>query len=408
MYRPQNLRIPGPTFVPQTVLNATARPMINHRGPEFAALMAGLTRALQDFLNTENDVLLLTASGSGGMEAAVANTLSSGDKVLLFVNGAFGEKFASILKSYGVDARRVDVPWGRAVEPELVRDELAKEKGKDAAKAVLITHNETSTGVLNPLKEIAEVVRESGKLLIVDSISGAGGVELMVDDWGLDVVVSASQKAWGAPPGVAIVTMSENAWKAYAKSNLPKNYFDLQAYKTYLEKGATPATPAVSVFIGLQESLRLMAEEGQAAILKRHRDLAYATRRGLQALNLGLFGDERFASPCVTAFRMPARIDARNLIRILRDDYDTVVGGGQGRLEGQIARVGHMGFVTLQDVVAFFGALEPALKDLNQPVEPGQSISAVLRAYAETAAPSTRPVRGAARRDPADAVAARR
>ena len=407
MYRPQNLRIPGPTFVPQTVLNATARPMINHRGPEFAALMAGLTRALQDYLNTEQDVLLLTASGSGGMEAAIANTLSRGDKVLLFVNGAFGEKFASICKAYGVDARRVDVPWGRAVEPELVRDELAKEKGKEGAKAVLITHNETSTGVLNPLREISEVVRESGKLLIVDSISGAGGVELMVDEWGIDVLITASQKAWGAPPGVAIVTMSDNAWKAYEKSDLPKSYFDLQAYKGALEKGATPATPAVSVFIGLQESLRLMAEEGQAAIIKRHRDIAYATRRGLQALNLGLFGDERYASPCVTAFRMPARIDARNLLRILRDDYDTVAGGGQGRLEGQIARVGHMGFVTLQDIVAFFGALEPALKDLNQPVEPGQSIPAVLRAYAETAAPPTRPARGPARRD-ADAVAARR
>ena len=408
MYRPQNLRIPGPTFVPQTVLNATARPMINHRGPEFAALMAGLTRALQDYLNTESDVLLVTASGSGGMEAAIANTLSSGDRVLLFVNGAFGEKFASICKAYGVDARRVDVPWGRAVEPELVRDELAKEKGKDGAKAVLITHNETSTGVLNPLREISEVVRESGKLLIVDSISGAGGVELMVDEWGIDVLISASQKAWGAPPGVAIVTMSEKAWKAYERSNLPKSYFDLQAHKTALEKGATPATPAVSVFIGLQESLRLMAEEGQTAIIKRHRDLAYATRRGLQALNLGIFGDERYASPCVTAFRMPARIDARNLLRILRDDYDTVVGGGQGRLEGQIARVGHMGFVTLQDIVAFFGALEPALKDLNQPVEPGQSISAVLRAHAETATPPARPVRGAVRRDAADAVAGRR
>ena len=408
MYRPQNLRIPGPTFVPQTVLNATARPMINHRGPEFAALMAGLTRALQDYLNTQNDVLLVTASGSGGMEAAIANTLSSGDKVLLFVNGAFGEKFAAICKAYGVDARRIDVPWGRAVEPDLVRDELAREKAKDGAKAVLITHNETSTGVLNPLKEISEVVRESGRLLIVDSISGAGGVELLVDDWGLDVVVSASQKAWGAPPGVAIVTMSEKAWKAYERSNLPKSYFDLQGYKAALEKGATPATPAVSVFIGLQESLRLMAEEGQAAIIKRHRDLAHATRRGLQALNLAVFGDERYASPCVTAFRMPARVDARNLIRILRDDYDTAVGGGQGRLEGQIARVGHMGFVTLQDIVAFFGALEPALKDLNQPVEPGQSISAVLRAYAETAAPQARPTRGAARREAPDALAARR
>jgi aspartate aminotransferase-like enzyme len=382
--------------------------MINHRGPEFAALMAGLTRALQDFLNTEGDVFLLTASGSAGMEAAVVNTLSSGDRVLLFVNGAFGERFAAICKAYGVEARRVDVPWGRAVEPELVREELAKEKGKDGAKAVLITHNETSTGVLNPLKEIAEVVRESGKLLIVDSVSGAGAVDLLVDEWGVDVLISASQKAWGAPPGVAMVTMSEKAWKAYERSNLPKLYFDLQSYKASLEKGATPATPAVSVFIGLQESLRLMAEEGQGAIIKRHRDLAYATRRGLQALNLGLFADERYASPAVTAFRMPTRVDPRNLIRILRDDYDTVIAGGQGRIEGQIARVGHMGFVTLQDMVTFFGALEQALKDLNQPVEPGQAISAVLRAHAETSAPPARPVRGGARREPADAIAGRR
>ncbi|HLZ48712.1 MAG TPA: hypothetical protein VKR80_08705, partial [Candidatus Limnocylindria bacterium] len=193
---------------------------------------------------------------------------------------------------------------------------------------------------------------------------------------------------------------------AYDRSDLPKVYFDLQAYKAALEKGATPATPAVSVFIGLQESLRLMAEEGQAAIIKRHRDLAYATRRGIQALNLGLFGDERYASPCVTAFRMPTRVDPRNLIRILRDDYDTVIGGGQGRIEGQVARVGHMGFVTLQDIVAFFGALEQALKDLNQPVEPGQAISALLRAHAETTAPPARNGRGA-RREP-DAVAARR
>lgn len=409
MYRPQNLRIPGPTFVPQSVLQASARPMINHRGPEFAALLAALTRALQDVLRTQGDVLLLTASGSGGMEAAVANTLSRGDKVLLFINGAFGERFAAICKTYGVEARRIDVPWGRAVEPDLVRDELAKEKGKDAAKAVLITHNETSTGVLNPLKEISDVVRESGKLLIVDSISGAGAAELAIDDWGIDVLVTASQKAWGAPPGVAIVTMSDKAWKAYDRSDLPKAYFDLQAHKAALEKGATPATPAVSVFIALQESVRLMSEEGIASILKRHRDLSAATRRGLAALNLGIFGDERYASPAVTAFRMPTRVDARNLIRILRDDHDTVIAGGQGRLEGQIARVGHMGFVTIPDILAFFSALEATLKDLNQPVEAGQSITTVLRAYAELTAPPARGAKGSSPRGHTpDAVVGRR
>ena len=409
MYRPQNLRIPGPTFVPQSVLAASARPLINHRGPEFAALLAALTRALQDFLRTEHDVLILTASGSGAMEAAIANTLSSGDKVLAFSGGAFGERFAAIAKAYGVEARRVDVPYGRAIEPDLVRDELAKEKGKDGAKAVLLTHNETSTGVLNPLKEIAEVVRESGKLLIVDSVSGAGAVELMVDEWGVDVLISASQKAWGAPPGVSMITMGPRAWKAYEKSNLPKAYFDLGSYKASLEKAQTPATPAVTVFIALQESLRLMAEEGLEAIIRRHRDLARATRRGLQAVNLQLFADERYASPAVTAFRPPARVDARNLIRILRDEHDTIVAGGQGKMEGQLVRVAHLGFVTLQDIVAFFSALELTLRDLNQPVEPGIAISAALRTYAEsTQQQSSRPAARAASRPAADPVATRR
>lgn len=391
MYRPQNLRIPGPTFVPQSVLAASARPIINHRGPEFASLLAGLTRALQDFLRTQNDVLLLTCSGSGAMEAAVANTLARGDRVLVFSNGAFGERFHSIAKSYGVDARRVDVTWGRAVDPDLVRDEIAKEKGKDGAKAVLVTHNETSTGVLNPLKEIAEVVRDSGKLFLVDSISGAGAVETEVDEWGIDVLVSASQKGWGAPPGVGIVTMGPRAWKAYDRSDLPKAYFDLQAAKASLEKAQTPATPAVTVFIALQESLKLMAEEGVEAICERHRDLAYATRRGVQALGLQTFAEEGHASPTVTSFRSPTRVDARNLIRILRESYDTVIAGGQGRLEGQIGRIGHMGFVTLQDMVSFLSALELTMRDLHQPVEPGQAIAACLKAYDEATQPPPKP-----------------
>lgn len=387
MYRPQNLRIPGPTFVPQSVLAASARPMINHRGPEFASLLASLTRALQDFLGTQGDVLLLTTSGTGGMEAAVANTLSRGDRALIFSNGSFGERFHAIARAYGVDARRVDVPWGRAVEPDLVRDELAREKGKDGPKAVFVTHNETSTGVLNPLKEICDVVREADKLLIVDSVSGAGVVELEVDAWGIDVLVSASQKGWGAPPGVAMVAMSARAWKAYDRSDLPKLYFDLQQAKANLEKAQTPSTPAVTVFIALQEALKLMAEEGIEAICRRHRDLAYATRRGIQALNLQLFADEMHASPTTTSFRSPTRVDSRNLIRILRESYDTVIAGGQGKLEGQIARVGHMGFVTLQDMVAFFSALELTLRDLHQPVEPGQGVAACLRAYDEATQP---------------------
>lgn len=408
MYRPQNLRIPGPTFVPQSVLSASARPMINHRGPEFASLLAGLTRALQDFLRTQGDVLLLTCSGTGGLEAALVNTLSRGDRILVFSNGAFGERFHSVAKAYGIDARRVDVTWGRAVDADLVRDELAKERTKEGAKAVVITHNETSTGVLNPLKEISEVVREAGKLLIVDSVSGAGAAELEIDEWGIDVLVTGSQKAWGAPPGVAIVTMSPRAWKAYDRSDLPKFYLDLQQAKASLEKAMTPSTPAITVFIALQESLKLMAEEGVEAIVRRHRDLAYATRRGVQALGLALFAEDQYASPSVTAFRPPTRVDPKNLIRILRDSYDTVIAGGQGRIEGQVARVGHMGFVTLQDIISFFSALELTLRDLHQPVEPGQAIAACLRAYDEATQPPPRATRPAAGRTAAPTVSARR
>jgi len=287
-----------------------------------------------------------------------------------------------------------------------VRDELAKERAKDGAKAVIVTHNETSTGVLNPIKEIAEIVREAGKLLIVDGVSGAGAAELEIDEWGIDVLVTASQKAWGAPPGVAMVTMSPRAWKAYDRSDLPKFYLDLQQAKASLEKAQTPSTPAVTVFIALQESLKLMAEEGVEAIVRRHRDLAFATRRGLQGVGLQLFADEQYASPSVTSFRPPTRVDPKNLIRILRDSYDTVIAGGQGRIEGQVARVGHMGFVTLQDIVSFFSAVELTLRDLHQPVEPGQAIAACLRAYDEATQPPPRATRPASRS--AATVSARR
>ena len=387
MYRPQNLRLPGPTFVPQPVLQASARPMINHRGPEFAALLAAVTRALQDSLRTHGYVLLLTTSGTGGLEAAIVNTLSAGDKVLSFNNGAFGERWAAMAKAYGCDVRRVDVPLGRAVEPDLVREELRKE-GKDGAKAVLITHNETSVGVLNPLKEIAAIVRESGKLFLVDSVSGAGAVELDVDGWGIDVCVTASQKAWGAPPGLAMVTMSERAWKASERATLPRFYFDLQKAKASLEKGATPWTPAITIVIALQEALRLMSEEGLEAIVARHVDLGRATRRGVQALGLQLFAEEASASPVVTAVRSPARVDSRNLARVLRDEYDCVIAGGPGKLEGQIFRLGHMGFCTIADITAMLGSLELALRRFNIPAEPGTAITAALRAYAAEPIPA--------------------
>ena len=306
-----NLRIPGPTPCPPEVLAAVARPMINHRGRQFAQLIGRATQRLRQFYRTGGDVLILTASGTGGMEAAIVNTLSPGDRVLAVSIGAFGDRFAAIAEAYGAQVVRLSYEWGRAADPDDVRKALGDDPN---IAAVLVTHNETSTGVTNPLAEIAAAAREVGAvreqpLLLVDAISSLGAIPLEMDAWGLDVVVTGSQKGWMVPPGLAFISVSEGAWRAYGSAGMPRFYFDLGRHRDALARGQTPWTPALSILFGLEVALERMAQEELPAIFQRHARIAQMTRDGVKALGLELLADERFASPTVTAVKVPEGVD---------------------------------------------------------------------------------------------------
>ncbi len=358
-----NLRIPGPTPCPPEILSAVAKQMINHRGPEMAALMKRVSDKLQTFLGTRNDILILTASGTGGLEAAVVNTLSPKDRVLGVTIGAFGDRFCTIAETYGADVRRLEFEWGKAASPEKIREALREEKG---VRAVLVTHNETSTGVTNPLGEICEVIKaESDALILVDGISSTGSVALPVDEWGVDVVVSGSQKGWAVPPGLAIIAFGPSAWEASAQSTMPRFYFDLRSHRDAASKGQTPWTPAISILYGLDVSLDRMMSEGPDAIYARHARIAAKTRERIKSLGLQLFADEAFASNTVTAVSVPDGVDGKELTRSLREKYDTVLGGGQKSLAGRIFRLGHLGWVNDGDLDRAITALTKALPELG-------------------------------------------
>ena len=337
--------------------------MINHRGPEMAALMKRVSDKLQKFLGTRNDILLLTASGTGGLEAAVVNTLSPKDRVLGVTIGVFGDRFCTIAETYGADVRRLTFEWGKAASPEKIREALREEKG---IRAVLVTHNETSTGVTNPLGEICEVIRaESDALILVDGISSTGSIALPVDEWGIDVVVSGSQKGWAVPPGLAIIAFGPRAWEASERSTMPRFYFDLRAHRDAALKGQTPWTPAIPILYGLDVSLDRMMSEGPDAIYARHARIAAKTRERVKSLGLELFADEPFASNTVTAVCVPAGVDGKELTRSLREKYDTVVGGGQKSLVGRIFRLGHLGWVNDSDLDRAITAITKVLPELG-------------------------------------------
>lgn len=353
-----NLRIPGPTPCPPQVLAAVAKPMINHRGRHFAELIGRVVERLKRFYRTQGDVLVLTASGTGGLEAAVVNTLSPGDRVLAVVIGAFGERFAAIAQAYGAEVVRLEYEWGRAANPDDVRRVLSRDP---RIKAVLVTHNETSTGVTNPLKALAAVVREHERLLLVDAVSSLGAIPLETDAWGLDVVVTGSQKGWMVPPGLAFVSVSQRAWEAYREAKMPRFYLDLGRHKEALERGQTPWTPALSVLFGLDVALEMMEAEGLENIFARHARIGEMTRQGVKALGLRLLADERYASNTVTAVVVPDGVDERVLRRLLEDEYGVVLAGGQGKLSGKIFRIGHLGWVTEEDIRDTLDSLAQAL-----------------------------------------------
>ena len=354
-----NLRIPGPTPCPEDVLEASGRQMINHRSPEFRDILFRTTDHLQQLFTTTNDLFILTASGTGAMEAAVVNTLSPGDKVIAVSIGVFGDRFVQIAKAYGADVQVLTAEHGKAIDPGEVRKAL---QANSAIKAVLITHNETSTGVTNDVEAVAGIVKgEFNKLLLVDAISSIGSIACPVDAWDLDVVVSGSQKGWMAPPGLAMVSFSQRAWEAYAQAKMPRFYFDLEAAKRYLERGQNPWTPAVSVFYAMDVALGKMLDEGLESILERHADMARMTRNGIKELGLALFADEAVASNTVTAIHGPEGVDVGELLNLLRTEYDVVLAAGQGSMLGKVFRIGHLGYCSKEDIQVCLDALKSAL-----------------------------------------------
>jgi aspartate aminotransferase-like enzyme len=356
----QNLRTPGPTPLPAAVREALTRDMVGHRGPEFAAVLEECLRGLRWAFQTQHDMIVLTASGSGGLESLVPNTLSPGEPLLAVSIGYFGDRLASIARTYGVDVVSLRFDDGQAADPEVIADRL---RSDPRIQTVFVTHNETSTGVMNPLREIARAVRETrpDALLLVDGISSVGSVPVEPEAWGLDVVVAGSQKGWMIPPGLSFVAISPRAWERQKQATLPRVYFDWQLHKKAASEGSTPWTPAVSLFYALQVALDLMRHEGLQAIFDRHQHLAQHCRTLLGDLGLRLLAESRHASPTVTTAYVPSGVDAKALLRCLYEQHAVVLAGGQGRLDGQIIRIGHLGAVSDNDITEAVRALQVEL-----------------------------------------------
>lgn len=370
------LLIPGPTPVPVRVLTAMGKQMINHRGPGFSSILKEVIEGVKWAYQTKNDVIPLTTSGTGGMESAIVNFLSPGDKVLSLNIGAFGNRFAKIARAYGADVDEVKFERGKAVDLKTLEEKLAADKDKKI-KAVLVQQNETSTGVLNDIESIAKIIKKHGALIIVDAVSGLLTAPLKTDEWELDVVVSGSQKAFMVPPGLAFVAVSKKAWAAHANAKMPRFYFDFTAAMKFAAIGETPWTPAVSIVYGMQEAIRMLKEEGLENIYARHDKMSKAVRAGVKALGLKLLADDIIASKAVTAIFPPEGIDPEALRKKVREKYGVVLAGGQEDLKGKVFRMGHLGYIDKMELIAAMAALEIELVELGSKIKQGFGVAAM-------------------------------
>jgi aspartate aminotransferase-like enzyme len=377
------LRIPGPTPLPERVVRSMSRPMIDHRGPEFAAILAEITAGAKRVFKTSNDLLILTSSGTGGLESAIANLVSPGDEVVAAVCGNFGERFAALAAAYGADVVRLEFEWGQPVDANDLASVLERHPN---AKVVLLTHNETSTGLTNPLEALARVAHKAGRIVVVDGVSSISSIAIDTDAWGIDVAVTGSQKGWMAPPGLSLVSVSERAWAQQANARSPRYYFDWKEAKMWAEKGMTPFTPAVGVVFALQEGLHMIEEEGIDAVYKRHERLARGTQAGLEALGFHLFAREGYRSNTVTSAVPPVGLDVTALRNVLNQKFGVVIAGGQGKMTGKMIRVGHLGAVAEGDVVQVVWAIEQALDELDIAPSDGRGVAAVTASLQGVAA----------------------
>ncbi|MGB7572340.1 MAG: alanine--glyoxylate aminotransferase family protein [Thermodesulfobacteriota bacterium] len=365
---------PGPTMLPPEVLLKMAEPVMHHREPEFERLLAEIREGLKYLFQTKNEVLTFTSSGTGAMEGAVSNILSKGDKALVVRGGKFGERWGEICKAYGIEFIPIDVEWGKAVDPKQIQKALAS---NPSVRGVYTQASETSTGAKHPIREIAEIVKKNEEtVLVVDAITGIGVFDLPMDVWGIDVLISGSQKALMLPPGLSFVALSDKAWKSVERSNLPKFYFDFKKELKSVQKNQNSFTPAISLFVGLKESLRLIRKEGLEAVFRRHEKLAEATRAAAKALGLELYAPDS-PSNAVTAVKVPEGIQGGKLKNLFFEKFGITVAGGQDQAKGKIIRIAHLGYYERLDMVMVVSALEMLLKEMGYRFELGAGVKAV-------------------------------
>ncbi|KJS21577.1 MAG: class V aminotransferase [Clostridiaceae bacterium BRH_c20a] len=372
------LQIPGPTNVPDRILKALSKPLVNHRGEQFKEIMVKSIEGLKEIFRTDNDILIFPSSGSGVLESSIVNLFSPGDTLLISSNGVFSERVALISETYGINVIRITKEWGQAIKPEDVRKELEKDTEKKI-KAVCLPQNETTSAITNDIEGISRVIKERDHpaLFLVDVISSLASLPLETDNWGIDVAIGASQKGLMLPPGMGIVTVSKKAWEAVENSKLPKWYWDYKAVKSKMESYQFPYTPPTSLFFGLVEAIDMIREEGLENIWDRHNQLARAVRAATVAMGLKIFSEKGYESDTVTAIVMPEGIDFPAFSKVIRTNYGVVLGGGLQKLSGKIFRIGHMGSISKTDIYAIMGAVEMSLYELGYAVELGTAAKAV-------------------------------
>jgi aspartate aminotransferase-like enzyme len=369
---------PGPTPIPPEVSAAMARPLIHHRSPDFKQLLERTLTGLGRVYATQNPVLMFAGSGTSAMESAVANMLSPGDRVLVASAGNFGERWVKIIAAYGLEPEHLSEPWGEKLDPQRIASQA------EGCTAVFVTHSETSTGVVHDVRAIAEALRPTGAALVVDAVSSLGGVELATDAWGIDVVVSGSQKALMTPPGLAFASVSERAWQLAARRGLPRFTLDWQATRDAQAAWNTAFTPPVTLVAGLDAAIGLLIGEGFEAAWLRNRRLALAAREGAKALGLELFSPDDDSSAMVTAVLMPPEIDGQRVYSLLRDRHGVVLAGGHGALRGRVIRIGHMGYMNEFDIVTALSALEMTLVQLgHRAPTPGAGAARAVAVFVE-------------------------
>ena len=364
---------PGPTMLPPEILLKMAEPIMHHREPDFSRIIAEIRENLKYLFQTDKEVLMFASSGTGAMDGAVSNLLSRGDTALVVRGGKFGERWQEICEAYGVQVRAIDVPWGEAVDPGLVEEALTKDR---SIRAVYTTASETSTGVRHPIGELARITRHHDETVIVaDAITGIGVFDLPMDEWGIDVLVTGSQKALMLPPGLSFVALSDKAWRLTERSDLPKYYFDFKRELKKLQANDTSFTPAITLVVGLRESLRMIREEGLEALFARHQKLADATRAAVGALGLELYA-EKSPSNAVTAVKIPDSVGAKELKNRFYERFGITVAGGQDRAKGKIIRIAHLGYYNHLDMIMVISALELILKEMGHRFELGAGVRA--------------------------------